>query len=204
MDRPRAAEGDDGDPAKVHAHLNTVHRCGCGHVLVHNVMDPGRCVDHAERQFFGHGSGGRVGQRCVEGHVTAEEGAGIEQAEDHVGVGHCRDRPALGVACGSGISPGRLGTDLQQAELIHASQAAASGPDLDEVHRRNRHGIAGSLLETVGAGHLESVGQLRLTVFDEAGLCGRAAHVEAQQPFDAEPFGEPASCERTCRRAGFD
>ena len=137
MNRTRTAESDDRDSSKVHAHLDAVHRCCCGHVLVDDVMDSGRSVDHAERQFIGRGSGGRIGQRCVERHVAAEEGVGVEQAEDHVGVGHRRDCPALGIARGPGISPGRLGSDLQQAELIHPSQTAASGADLDEVHGRN-------------------------------------------------------------------
>ena len=74
----------------------------------------------------------------VERHVAAEERVGVEQAEHDVGVGDGRFGAAAPVRGGAGLGAGRLGTDLQQAELIGAGERAAAGADLDEVDRRHR------------------------------------------------------------------
>ena len=85
----------------------------------------------------------RVGHRLqrggigsdVELHVAAEEVAGVEHAEREIGVGDGRLRAAAAVACRAGIGARRFGSDLQQAELVDARQAAAARADLHEVDR---------------------------------------------------------------------
>ena len=86
---------------------------------------------------------------------------GIEQTEREVGVGDRGLGAAAAVARRSGIGAGRLGPDLQQAELVDAGQAAAAGADLDQVDRRHRHREPGALLEPVDASDLERVASAR-------------------------------------------
>ncbi len=118
-----------------------------------------------------------------------------------VGVGDGGPVAAAAVARRAGIGARRLGADLEQAQLVETGEAATTGADLDEVDRRHGHREPGALLEAVDAGDLERVGQLRLAAGDEAGLGGRAAHVEAEQSIDAEALGEPAA-RRGRRRPG--
>ena len=112
-------------------------------------------------------------------------------------------RAAAAVARRTGVGAARLGTDLEQAELVDAGEAAAAGADLDEIDRWHRDREPRALLEAVHAGDLERVREVGLAVLDEAGLGGGAAHVEAQQAVFAHAAGEPRAGQRACRRAAL-
>ena len=103
-----------------------------------------------------------VAAASVERHVATEERVGVEQAEHDVGVGDRRLGAATAVGGRARLGAGRLRPDLQQAELVDAGERSAAGTDLDEVDRRHGAREAGALLEAVGAGDLEHVGQFGL------------------------------------------
>ena len=161
---PGPAERQQCDAAKILALLDGVHARGSGHVLVDELVDAGSGLVGRKAEDIGHRVQRRIVGGEVELHVAAQEVAGIEQAEGQVGVGHRGLATAAAVARGSGVGAGGLRSDLQQAELVDARQAAAPGADLDEVDRGHRDGEPRALLEPVDAGHLERVGDLRFAV----------------------------------------
>ena len=130
--------------------------------------------------------------------------AGRPDDRADVGVGDGGLGAATPVGGGTGLGTGRLGADLEQAELVDAGERTAAGADLDEVDRRDGAREAGALLEAVGACDLEHVGELGLATVDETGLGGGATHVEAHQTVGVESTGEPAAREGAGSRAALD
>ena len=117
----------------------------------------------------------------VEWHFTAEEVIWVEVTQDQIGIGHRRFAAAKAVAGRSGVGAGAIWSDLEQAELVDARNAAAASADLDHLDDRHLHRQTAASLEAVDARHLELRGDHRLPLIDDADFGGRAAHVEGDQ-----------------------
>ena len=97
MHRTRAAEGEDRQPPRIAAALQGVHPRRAGHHLVDDLVDPPGGLLDAQPQRLGHVAADRLPRRLdVERHRPAEEEAGIEVAEDEIGVGDGRPRRRRG------------------------------------------------------------------------------------------------------------
>ena len=90
------------------------------------------------------GGRSRVRPRRVERDATREVGGGVEVAEQEVGVGHRRLRPAAPVARGAGLGPRRA--RARPGALRRASRpsdrAAAGADRVDVDHRQLDHAAA--------------------------------------------------------------
>src|SRR5947208_3285429 len=76
---------------------------------------------------------GGAGRLDVERHSAAEEVAGVQVAQDQVGVGDGWLRPTKAIARRARVRPGRVRADLEQAQGIHARDGAATGANLDHL-----------------------------------------------------------------------
>ena len=135
----------------------------------------------------------------VEQHVAAQEVAGVEIAQNQVGVGHGRIGTTLAIAGRSGNSAGTVRTDLDQAHLVDARDAAAAGANLDHVERGHLERDTAAFLEAAQACDFEVGRDGRFALVDQAGLGGRASHVEAQDVFR---IGQPAYQRRGLHATG--
>ena len=99
MHGPRAAEGEDRQPPRIATALQCVHPRRAGHHLVDDLVDtPGGLLD-AQPERLGHVAADGLARRLdVERHRAAEEEAGIEVAEDEIGIGDRRPLAAAAVA----------------------------------------------------------------------------------------------------------
>ena len=167
------------------------------HVLVDDLVDACGDLHGVQSERFADGGGRGTGRRSIERHVAAEERVGVEHAQHHVGVGDRRARCRRGRTT---PGPARHPPTPARPSSSPNWSVRASEPPPAPISTRSTDGHRApgtpTLLEAVGAGDLEHVGEFGFAVVDQAGLGGGAAHVEAQQPVLAEPLGEPA-----CRRA---
>ncbi len=182
MHRPRAAEGEDRQPPRIAAALQGVHPRRAGHHLVDDLVDaPGGLLD-AQPERLGHVAADGLPRRLdVERHRPAEEEAGIEVAEDEIGIGDGRPLAAAAVAGRPGIGARGVGPDLEQTEGVDAGDRAAAGADLDHLDHGQVDRQPGALLEAVAAVDLEAVRQQRLAAGDHRELGGGAPHIEGEQ-----------------------
>jgi len=150
---------------------------------------------------FGKGLLGRAG---VERHLAAEEISCSQEAEHEIGVGHGGLASAPAVADRPGLGTGAGRPHLEQAKGIDAGDAATAGADLDEVDRRHCDRHAAALLETIAAVDLLLAADDRPPVLDQAGFCGRAAHVERHELRQAEPGRKMCGRESACGRPALD
>ena len=140
----------------------------------------------------------------VEGHVATEERVGVEHAEQDIGVGHGGFGAASSVRGGSGFGAGRLGADLEQAELVDPGERAAAGADLDHFDDRDAHRQTAAFPEAIDAVDLETARGERLEVVDQGKLGGGAAHVEGQHARHPGLPRHGLGQDRAAGRPGFD
>ena len=134
----------------------------------------------------------------VELHLAAEKVIRAEAAEHDVGVGDGRLGAAAAVADRAGIGAGALRADLQGADFVDPGDAAAAGADFDDVdHRHHDRMAAGVAADVIAWRHG------RLAVADQAGLGGRAAHVEGDDVADSRA-SSPISAEAMMPPTGPD
>ena len=168
----------------------------------------GRPLDrHAERlgDLLGEGRAGLVG---IELERAADEMAGIDVAQHHVGVGDGGRRAAFVVAHRAGRGAGALGTGLQRAAGIDPDMRAAAGADLGEVDRRHLQRVAGAGQQPradhdAGADRI-FLGARDLAVLDHRGLGGGAAHVEGDDLLELLGAGQRLRADHAAGRPGFD
>ena len=203
VQRSRSAHRHHRVAARVAPLLHDVHAGRASHVLAHQVVDaPGRLRDRepearGEPRHRGLRGGG------VERHPPAEEVAGVEIAEQQVRVGHRRPGAALTVAGGSGLGAGAVGSDLQQAEVVHAGDRSAARADLHHVDHGRVHRKAAPLPEPADSRRLQHGCDVRLPVLDEGRLRGRPPHVESEEVGVTDrPPGQGARL-RATRRPGL-
>ena len=97
---------------------------------------------------------------------AAPERVGAYPAKHHVRVGDRRFRSPSAVTDGAGHGPGAVRADVQFAELVHGSDAAASRPYRSDLYRWDtepvafNHGLAG---------------EARLAIHDESNIEARAS-----------------------------
>ena len=124
--------------------------------------------------------------------LSPRRGAGVEVAEDGVGVGDGGPGAAAAIAGGAGIDAGTFGADGEAAGAEADNGAAACADGLD-----GEHGLA----EGAVAGHA-GVGHLGGAVDDEADVGGGAAHVEGEDAGAGQGSGDLDSGGDACGGAG--
>src|SRR5207237_2671988 len=108
----------------------------------------------------------------VEGDAAAEEVAGIEKAEDDVGVGHRRAIAALAVAGRAGIGAGALGPDVQDSARVDPRDRATARTQRVDVEARQRD---------LGDAHRLFAGERGLAALKQRDVGAGAAHVEGDE-----------------------
>ena len=161
VERPGAAEGDEGEAPRIDAPLHRDPPHGQLHVGVDDPDDPLR-GDPRPGQ-------GRAGSGEVEPAEVAERGVGGDPAEDQVCVGDGGAPAAPPIAGGTGVGTGRRGADDQGAAGVDPGDRSAARADRVHVER----------------GHPDRVTadrpprrRLGLTAAHQAYVGGGAAHVE--------------------------
>ena len=156
MNGTRAPEGNQRRPGGVSTLLDDVHLHRGGHGLVdHPVYRPGHFDQipvQGSRQALGQPPG--RGPR-VQAHLAAQEVVRVQVAQHQVRVGDGGLPASEAVADGPGVGPRALRADLDQSQVVDAGDAAAAGPDLDEVDGGDSNGVAAAPLQALGAGHLQ-------------------------------------------------
>src|SRR6266478_7012705 len=88
-----------------------------------------RRLDEREPEPTAQALDGGRGPPGIEADQAAVGAAGIEVAEDKVGVGDGRLRPAEAVTCGPRLGAGAPGPDLERAGVVGVGDRAAAGAD---------------------------------------------------------------------------
>ena len=193
VQRPRAAEGDEPEVARVVAALDRHDAQRGVHVLVGDVDDRLRGGHGVDAQPLGDRRHGPLGRLDVERQAPAELGPAREPAEHDVGVGDRRLRPAASVAGGPGIGARAARADLERAGEVQVGDRAAAGAHAVDV------GAAG--LELVVAElRLALDGDLAVTAQRDVGR--RPAHVEREDVRHAHAAREVRRAHRPAGRAG--
>ena len=204
VDGPRSSKREHRVLAGIAVSLCDVAPHRGRHALVDDVVHaPGR-AQRVEAELLRQAIDGRARGRLVQRHGAPEEGGRLEVAEERVRIGHRRKRAPSAVAGRAGLGARARGADLEQAELVHAGDAATPGADLQQVDHRNPQRNAASRLEPLGPRRLEIGAHPGLVVVDQADLGGGAPHVEADDVVALQPARERGRGEGTGRRAGLD
>ena len=165
-----AAEGEQGALAPVDAAFHRHARQRANHRGVGDLLDAEGQFDDADAELAGERRQCRFCRRDIERDGAAQAPARVEIAQDRVGVGDRRPRPAAPVGGGPGVGAGALGAD-RQASGAQRDQGAAAGADRFD----GDHGLAHRPSGELGVGR-----DLRHAVHDQADVGRRAAHVEGQ------------------------
>ena len=198
MHRARAAESEDRQPPRIPAALQGMHPRRAGHHSLTIWWIPQAASSTLNPR--GSATSRRMASRAASTSsdiAPAEEEAGIEVAEDEIGIGHGRPLAAAAVAGRPGIGAGGIGSDLEQTEGVDASDRAAAGPDLDHLDHGQVDRQPGALLEAVAAVDLEAVGQQRLAAGDHRELGGGAPHIKGKEVLVTGGGAEGRGGERT-------
>ena len=150
----------------------------------------------------------RPGVGGVDGQAAAEEGGGIEVAEDQVRVGEGRFVAAGPVADRPGHRPRASGADVQRARRIDPDQAAATRADLGDVEGRDAQDVAGPAVQPIAdvqaGAHLVLGNVAWRAAFDERGLRGRATHVQGDRVGKVDAGSELLGSDDSGGRPGLD
>ena len=176
--RPRAAEGEEGEVARV---VPLVHRDQprrARHLMVHHTQDGsgGLRLVEAERVCdpVADDAAHLVDIRRA---VEATDGARIDPAKQQVGVGHRGLLPAPAVADRPRRRARALGPHAQDAAFVHPRDAAPASADGLDIHHRHaqRHSVGDVLLRRGG----------RHPALHDGDVEAGAAHVAADQVGEA-------------------
>ena len=194
VQRAGAAEGDQREAPRIDAALHGQDADGVGHLFVHQVDDRRRRLLHAHAERTAQLLHRAVGRRGIEPHLAAEEEAGIQAAEHHVGVGDGDLLTALAVADRAWRRTGALRSDPQHAAGIDPGDRAAAGADRAQVDTGRRHRQAEVDLVAGGVGDLP--------VHHHGHVGAGAAHVEGDQVAAAGLLAEVAAADHAAGQAG--
>ena len=142
--RPRTAEGEEGEIPGVVPLVHGDQPRRARHLMVYHAQDRGRRrrLVEAERvaDLPAHDTTHLVDIRWA---LQAADGAGVDAAEQQVGVGHRGLLPAPAVADRSRRRARTLRADAQDAALVDPRDAATAGADGLDVHHRDaeRHAV---------------------------------------------------------------
>ena len=190
--RPRPAECEEDELARVVPFLDRHHPRRVGHLVVGDGEDRRRRVLGIQPQRLADGlddAGAdtfEVGRRRIAG-----ERGGVDTSEHRVGVGHRRGIAASPVADRTGARAGALGPDPEQPAGIDpgdAASARADGVDIDQGEMQ-RHRVGQVLLVRGG----------RTAVADEGQIEARAPHVAGEHVVEPGRPAEPGRGNRAGR-----
>ncbi len=189
VQRARAAEGAQGEVARIVAARDRQQAHGVSHVSVGHAHDRlgGLVQLHAER--LGHRAAhGVLGQLRVQRDLAARQ-RGAEPPEHHVRVGVGRDLVAVPVAGGPRIGAGRLRPVAQRPALVPPGQRPAARADGQHLDRREADRKA--VLD------VPVLGDARLSLVRDRHVGRRAAHVEADRVRVAAEVADESTGDRT-------
>ncbi len=195
VQRPRAAEGDQGRLARVLAALDAHQPQGADHLLDGHLEDALGARLDLHPQLGGEAGDGGPGGIGVEGDAAAQGRVGRQAAEHDVGVGDRRAVPAQAVGGGAGAGARRLGADAQGPARVGPGDAAAAGRDRGDVEHRQVQRVAGDD-GLAGAG--------RGPVADQGDVARGAAHVEGQRQRGALARRQPGGADDAAGRPAED
>ena len=188
MQRSRPPERNEGELAGVHPARDRVRADREGHVGVDDPDDAEGRVGDGEAELASDllldGAAREVG---VDGEVAPQHLVRVEPAEGHLGVGDGGLVPALPVAGGAGVRPGRARPDVEPARRVDVGDRAASRPDGHEVDHRHEDRMSAH----VGVARVHD---LDAPAGDGADVGRGAADVDGDDVVRAreEPFRPPA------------
>ena len=194
---PCAAEGEEGEVARVVPLVHGDEPRRARHLMVHDLEDRGGGLRLVEAQgradFLADDAAHLVDVRRA---LEAADGAGVDAAEQQVGVGHRGLAPAPAVADRPRRRAGTLRPDAQDAALVHPRDAAAARADGLDVHHGHaeRHAVGDVLLRRRGRHAAAHDGDV------EAG----AAHVAADEVGEAGGGAQTRGRDDAGGRPGHD
>ena len=174
MERPRAAEGEEGVGGGISSLADRDRADRVGHLFDREIEESGEervigCIARDSRLLL-QGQGRVAGGREIRSGEGNAEILRIDPPEQQVHIGD-RERSAPSVAGRTGRGAGGFRSDTQTAVLPTTDRAAARCDRLDAQGRRENTGVADALFEVilespVVAGHVRA----------------RASHVEGEDP----------------------
>jgi hypothetical protein len=181
VQRPGAAEGQQGEAPRVDAALDGHHPQRAHHLGVGHAHDALRARADLEVERAGQPFDRRVRRVGVEGHVTGQRDVGAQMAQNEVRVGDRGLGPAAPVARRPRLGARAARTHAQGAARVAPGDRAAAGADGVDVDHGQRQRPAADL-----AGRRLA----HAAVLDDAHVARGAAHVEAQQVGHPAALGE--------------
>ena len=184
--RTAAAERDQREVARIAAALDRNRAYRALHGRVRDPVDAFRGVEERKPERLGDVFPEcSLGARRVEPQLAADEIAGVQIAEDEVGVRDRRTLAAPTVAGGAGHGPRAFRADAEHAAGIDPGDGAAAGADLRHVDRGDADQVAPALDEPAALveapAHLVLRRQGNRAAFDDRRFRGGTAHVERDQ-----------------------
>ena len=193
--RPRPAEREEDELARVVALLDGDHPRRVGHLVVGDREDRRRRILRIQSQRLPDGLDDvRTHPFEIRRSEFAGERGGVDAPQHRVRVGDRRGIAAASVADGAGARAGALGADPEQPAGVDpgdASSARTDGMDVDE-REMQRHRVRQVLL----------VRDRRTAVADEGEVEARAAHVAGEHVLEAGRPAEPGRRDRAGRGSG--
>ena len=183
--RPCTTGGHHRKRARIVALLSNVDARSRRHVFIDDVANAPRHIGHRELEFVCEFTQRGFGQITPQLHFTTEKVVGIEIAQHQIGIGDGGFGAALPVTRRAGISARALRADVQQAQIIHMRDRAATGTNLDEVDARYQYRQPRAALETRHPSTFKTVRHQRLAAHRNTGLGGGAAHIKREYLVDA-------------------
>ena len=194
MQRPGAAERDQGEAARVIAAADRDQADALGHSRVQHSVDAERRRLHGHVERAGDPAlDGGAGETGVERHVATGEVRRVDIAEHHRGVGHRRLGTAPPVGRRARHRAGRARPGPQAAGAVEPGDRAAAGADRVDVDHRHAQPMAGH--HAFGANH-------RPAALDQGDVAAGAADIDGDQVAQARQGADRLAADHSGRRAG--
>ena len=171
MQRARATERHQCEPARIDAALDSHQPQGAQHLRLGHPDDAPRALQHAELQLLREDADGALGRIRSSASPPASVCAPGRRPSSRLASVTVGRMPAAPVACGSRHGARRGRTDPQGAAVVAPRDRPAARPHRVDVERRQRKRATGH----------RSLRRLRhARVLDHAHVTRRTAHVQAQ------------------------
>ncbi len=186
MQRARATVGHQGELAWVEAALDRDRPESVPHRRVRNSDHPERCSRRVEPERLRDSGRDRLARALrIQLDAPASKDLRTEPAEHDLRVGHRRLLTAAPVADGAGAGPRAVRADPQATSGFDRGDAAPTGSHLVDVEdgHPDRVTFVVAADEVLGS-------KPRRSIQDDAGLRGRATHVERDRAAEPEELAE--------------
>jgi hypothetical protein len=167
-----AAEGEQGEAARVGAAAHRDEPDALRHVGVDHAADALRCGHRAHAQRARHAAHCRLGRGRVETGAAPQEVRGVEETQHHVGVGHRGLDPAAVVAGGPGGGARTLRPHVEDPARVDPGNRSATGAQGVDVDAGQRH---------LAAAHRLIAGEVGLAALEQRDVGAGPAHVEGDE-----------------------